>query len=99
MAFRWRADDDPSLNPASQLCDFQGIRTTIAKKPYNLEIYQGGSDPLPPSESAHGGSDTSVHVLLNSRNELSKMIKCEAYRAFYLFATSLINSIMQEHQC
>ena len=27
-------------------------------------------------------------------------IKCEAYRAFYLFfPTSLINSIIQEHEC
>ena len=42
----------------------------------------------------------SVHVLLNLLNELGKEIKCEACRAFYLFyATSLINSIMQEHEC
>ena len=38
----------------------------------------------------------SAHVLLNLLNE----IKCEACRAFYLFfATSLINSIIQEHEC
>ena len=43
----------------------------------------------------------SVHVLLNLLNELGKKgIKCEACRAFYLFfATSLINSIIQEHEC
>ena len=42
----------------------------------------------------------SVHVLLNLLNELGKGIKCEACRAFYLFfATSLINSIKQEHEC
>ena len=53
----------------------------------------------------------SAHVLLNLSNELGKRdkmrelpswgkeIKCEAYRAFYLFfATSLINSIIQEHE-
>ena len=42
----------------------------------------------------------SAHVLLNLDllNEL--MIKCEACRAFYLFfATNLINSIIQEHEC
>ena len=40
----------------------------------------------------------SAHVLLNLFNELEKVIKCEACRAFYLFfATSLINSIIQEH--
>ena len=31
---------------------------------------------------------------------LSKEIKCEACRAFYLFfTTSLIDSIIQEHEC
>ena len=42
----------------------------------------------------------SAHVLLNLLNELRKReIKCEACRAFYLFfATSLINSIIQEHE-
>ena len=47
----------------------------------------------------------SAHFLLNSLNELGKRDKirglpCEACRAFYLFfATSLINSIIQEHEC
>ena len=40
-----------------------------------------------------------VHVLLNLINELGKEIKCDACRAFYLFfATSLINSIIQEQE-
>ena len=42
----------------------------------------------------------SAHVLLNLLNELGKRDKCEACRAFNLFfATSLINSIIQEHEC
>ena len=42
----------------------------------------------------------SARVLLNLLNELGKGIKCKASRAFYLFfATSLINSIIQEHEC
>ena len=42
----------------------------------------------------------SAHVLLNLLNELGKEIKCETCRAFYLFfTTSLINSIIQEHEC
>ena len=42
----------------------------------------------------------SAHVLLYLLNELEKRDKCEACRAFYLFfATSLINSIIQEHDC
>ena len=55
------------------------------------------------------GSYMSAHVLINLSNELGKEIKCEelgkeikceACRALYLFfATSLINSIIQEHEC
>ena len=42
----------------------------------------------------------SAHVLLNSLNELGKRDKIRACRAFYLFlTTSLINSIIQEHEC
>ena len=42
----------------------------------------------------------SAHVLLNLLNELGKEIKCEACRAIYPFsAMSLINSIIQEHEC
>ena len=54
----------------------------------------------------------STHVLLNLLNELGKrdkmrglpsilsLFRNEACRAFYLFfATSLINSIIQEHEC
>ena len=42
----------------------------------------------------------SAHVLLDLLNEMGKRDKCEACRAFYLFsATSLINSIIQEHKC
>ena len=41
----------------------------------------------------------SAHVLLNLLNKLGKEIKCEACGAFNLFfATSLINSIIQEHK-
>ena len=42
----------------------------------------------------------SAHVLLNLLNKLGIRVKCKACRAFYLFfATSLINSIIQEHEC
>ena len=40
----------------------------------------------------------SAHVLLDLLNELRK--KCEACRTFHLFfATGLIKSIKQEHEC
>ena len=44
----------------------------------------------------------SAHALLNLLNKLArgKVIKCKACRAICLFfATSLINSIRQEHEC
>ena len=42
----------------------------------------------------------SAHDLLNFLNELKKSEKCEACRAFYCyFATCLINSMIQEHEC
>ena len=42
----------------------------------------------------------SAHVLLNLLKSLGKVIKCEACRAVNcFFATSLLNSIIQEHEC
>ena len=42
----------------------------------------------------------SAHVLFNLLNQLGKSDKCEACRPFnHFFATSLINSIIQEHEC
>ena len=41
---------------------FQGIRTSIAKKPYIFVIFQGGPDPLSsPLDPSHGSN------LINSR--------------------------------
>ena len=45
MAFRWRADDGPTLNAGLVAAIFQGIRTCIARKPYILVIL-GGSDEV-----------------------------------------------------
>ena len=42
----------------------------------------------------------SAHVLFNLINELRKKVICEVCQAFYhFFATSLLNSIKQEHEC
>ena len=48
MAFRWRADDGPTLNAGLLAAIFQGIRACIARKPYIFVVFQGGPDPLPP---------------------------------------------------
>ena len=43
MAFRWRADDGPTLNAGRAA----GIRTNFAKKPYIFcDFRGGGSGPL-----------------------------------------------------
>ena len=48
----------------------------------------------------HGGSYMSANVLLNLLKEWRKRDKMRGLRAFELFfATSLINSIIQEHKC
>ena len=56
MPFKWHfdADDGPTLNTGLKVLWFQGIRTSIAKKPYIFVIFRVSLDPLPPSGSAHG---------------------------------------------
>ena len=41
----------------------------------------------------------SAHVLLNLLNELGKSDKMQALPFYYFFSVSLINSIIQEHEC
>ena len=56
MAFRWRADDDPTLKAGLVALLFLGILASIAKKPYIFMIFRGGGgvkSPCPPSGSAH----------------------------------------------
>ena len=59
MAFCWRADDGPALNAGLvAFVIFQGIQTSIAKKPYIFVIFQGlgggvPTPPIPPSGLAH----------------------------------------------
>ena len=52
---RQRAVDGPTLDAGFCFMLFQGIWTSIAKKPYNFVIFRGrGSGlPVPPFESAH----------------------------------------------
>ena len=61
MKLRWRADEGPTLN-TSLAAMFQGIRTSIAKKPYSLAIFQGRvlSPTSPPLDPCN--SKTMLHV-------------------------------------
>ena len=63
VAFRWRAYDGPTLNAGLVL---QGIRTSIAKKPYIFVIFQcvgRGPDPCPPPPHLDPPMKTSQHTL------------------------------------
>ena len=51
MTFRWRADDDPTLNASLVALSFSGMQISIAKTPYIFVIFRGGGggpDPLSP---------------------------------------------------
>ena len=59
MAFRWRADDGPTLNAGLvhvALLFFNGSGPVLLNKPYIFCNFSGGSGPPAPtpSESAHG---------------------------------------------
>ena len=72
MAFRWRADDGPTLNAGfGSFVIFQGIRTSIAKKPYNFVIFQGGGGPGPLSPF-----DPPMGCTGSSESTLVKMPHC-----------------------
>ena len=52
------------------------------------------------SSTLYRGSNMSAHVFLNLLNELGKRDKMRGLLSILsLFATSLINSIIQEHEC
>ena len=55
MAFRWWADDGPTLNAGLVACDFKEIRTSISREPHIYVIFQGGggSGPLAPTLDPH----------------------------------------------
>ena len=48
MAFRWHADDGPTLNTGLVAAIFQGIRTCFARKPNIFVILQGVRTNCPP---------------------------------------------------
>ena len=70
---------------------------------YGLEILFRSIESLNYREvdrRIYRGSYMSSHILLNLLNKLGKKDKMEACRTFYLFfPTSLINPIIQEHEC
>ena len=92
MAFLWRADDGPTLNAGwlGSFVIFQGIQTSIAKKPYIFVIFQGGgggggSGPLvPPSGPPHA-----ISVFCKHDNGIFLHIRL----GFPLFLHILENSI------
>ena len=63
------------------------------------DIYVNASIHVYLNHYLYSGSYMSVHVLLNLLNELGKKDKMRGLPSILsLFATSLINSIIQEHE-
>ena len=56
MAFRWRADNDPTLNAGLVACDFSGEPDQYCKETLYFCYFLGGTGPPappPPSGSTH----------------------------------------------
>ena len=84
MAFRWRADDDPTLNAG--LVVFENCIFSIAKKFYVFVIFQVGGcpPPPPPSGSAHG-TGLCLHLLRYIENPFYRAHRLlyDTLRTFY----------------
>ena len=67
MAFRWRANDGPTLNAGLVAAIFQGIRTCTARKPFIFVIFQGGGGGGggvgPPVQIDKKGMRNSMYVM------------------------------------
>ena len=62
MAFRWRADDGPTLNAGLvALWFFRGSGPVLLKKPWFFVIFQGIQTPCPPLDP-HVSSEQSAHT-------------------------------------
>ena len=95
-------------------CSFRTLIVNFCKSIYVVVAWSGANTPLveshptlrinkytfPAGCKIHRGSYMSAHVFLKLLKSWGKEVKCEACRAIYLFfATSLINSIKQKHEC
>ena len=62
MAFRWRADDGPTLNAGLMAAFYRGSGPVLLENPIFLRFFRGGPDPLPPPP-LWIRTRTSVHTL------------------------------------
>ena len=84
MAFHWRADDGPTLNAGLVAAIFQGIRTSIARKPYIFVIFQGGGGfgpPVPPLDPHMPDRDRDV---INPFHNLNLMLDLNIINTFVI---------------
>ena len=76
MAFRWQGDDGSALNAGLVSFNFQGILTSIAKKPYNCDFSGVG-------EGESGSCvllDTRIGCGLGSGNGSTRLVLCDKYQ-------------------
>ena len=85
MALRWPVDNGPKLNLASRFVIFQGIRTSIAKKPYVFVIFKGSGPPVPPGSAYDGTSHMLKYQSLIQTSMLMYPTMLEVYILVWVF--------------
>ena len=70
-AFRWHADECPTLNADLVAAIFQGIRTCIARKPYIFVIFKCGGPDLDLHMLFH---DILVHITCDKDSDESAQV-------------------------
>ena len=93
MAFRWRADDGPTLNAGLV---FHGIWTSNAKKPYIFVIFQGGHrPPVPPLDPGMSKPDSSKYLLKSKFPHKAPPIICSRRQfMILLFFSKITNKVL-----
>ena len=91
MAFRWRADDDPTLNAGSVVSEnFRGSGPVLLRNSMFCDFSVGGGGggvgvrtPCPPSGSAHG-TGLCLHLLRYTENPFYRAHRLLYDTAYFL---------------
>ena len=95
MAFRWRADDGPTLNAGLVVLRISGDPVQYCyENPYFCDFPGGGggAEPLPPSGSAHGTGQC-IHLLRYTEKPFYRAHRLlyDTLRTFYRIRHKFLN--------
>ena len=99
MTFRWRANDDPTLNVGLvALLFFRGSTPVLLENPIFCDFSGGGSRPLPPSGSVYAHESQKVCSFAPGNHNMSHYEKI-GYNIDVLQHTAclLVNPIMVDN--